>query len=116
MKDRTKAKERFLRDPLPRRLGGIAASLARISSSARRESGQESVEEMIREVKYYIEWTAAETEPEIAAELVNIQVALALWGSGWKETGKLHHPRSILSFQAKLWSERVLQLSGLLPT
>ena len=114
MKDKEKAKQRFLRDPLPRRMGGIAASLARISSSARRESGQARVEEMMQEVKYYIEWTAAETDPEVAAELVNIQIALALWQSGWKETGKLHHPRTILSFQAKLWSERVLNLSGLL--
>jgi hypothetical protein len=34
MKDMIKLRERFLHDPLPRRLGGIAATLGRISSSA----------------------------------------------------------------------------------
>jgi hypothetical protein len=31
-----KSRDRFLRDPLPRRLGGLAATLGRISSSARK--------------------------------------------------------------------------------
>ena len=35
MKDMENLRERFLRDPLPRRLGGIAATMGRISSSAR---------------------------------------------------------------------------------
>jgi hypothetical protein len=33
-----KLRERFLRDPLPRRLGGLAATLGRISSSARKST------------------------------------------------------------------------------
>lgn len=114
MKDKTRVKARFLRDPIPRRMGGIAASLARISSSARREGGGESVAEMMQEVKYYIEWTAAELDPEVAADLVDIQIALALWQSGWAQAAKNRHQRNILSFQAKKWSDRVMAASGLL--
>lgn len=113
MRDVAASMRRFLEDPLPIRLGSIAASLARISSSARRESGNKSVMEMIQEVKYYIEWTAAELEPEQASELVDIQIALALWQSGWDEMSKIRQSRSILSFQAKLWSNHVLGYSEL---
>ncbi len=107
-------RERFLKDPLPRRLGGLAASLARISSSARRESRSESVLEMIRECQYYIEWTAAETKPEIAVELVDMQVALAMWRGLWAEAQKNKGQRTLLSFQTKKWSDQVLDYSGLL--
>jgi len=114
MKDKTRARERFLRDPLPARLGGISASLARISSSARSEGGGASVAEMIQEVKYYIEWTAAEAELEVAAELVDIQVGLALWQSALQRAGGFPAQRSLLAWQAKKWSDAILAASGLL--
>lgn len=39
--NKEKLHERFLRDPLPRRLGGLAATLARVSSVARKSSDPE---------------------------------------------------------------------------
>jgi hypothetical protein len=78
MMDTESAYERFMRDPLPVRLAGLAADLVRIASSARRKTGAESVAKMLEESQYYIEWTAAETEPEVAAELVDIQAASGL--------------------------------------
>ena len=114
MKDKSKSKARFLRDPIPRRLGSIAASLARIASSARKEAGNPRVLEMIKEVKYYIEWTAAELDPELAEDLVNMQIALAFWQSNWVNMDPNSRQRHMLSFQAKVWSDRVLQASGLL--
>lgn len=107
-------RERFLKDPLPRRLGGLAASLARISSSARRESRSESVLEMMEECQHYIEWTAAEAKPDVAAELVDIQVALSLWRRIWLEARQNQGQRTLLSFKAKKWSDQVLEWSGLL--
>jgi hypothetical protein len=38
MKDIKQLQERFLRDPVPRRLGGLDATLGRISSSARKST------------------------------------------------------------------------------
>jgi hypothetical protein len=61
-------RERFFRDPLPRRLGGIAATLGRISSSARRPSDPNATADLLDEAKHLIEWTAADAEPEAAAE------------------------------------------------
>lgn len=67
MKDMEQLCERFLRDPLPRRLGGLTATLDRISSSARNSTDPNVVSNLLDEAKHLIEWTAADTEPETAA-------------------------------------------------
>ncbi len=85
MKDMEKLRERFLRDPLPRRLGGLAATFGRISSSARKSTDPNIVSNLLDEAKHLIEWTAADTEPETAAELVQIQTMITLWQRAWDE-------------------------------
>jgi len=67
MPNKEKLRERFLRDPLPRSLGGLAATLGRISSNAR-----ESTDPLNKD------------------------------------------QRTLLSVQAKHWSDRALDFSGLL--
>jgi hypothetical protein len=114
MKNKERKNKRFLRDPLPIRLAGLAADLARIASSARHASGAASVDEMLEESQYYIEWTAAEIDPEIAGELVDIQRLIALWRSAWPEAQHSVKQRTLLSVQAKKWSDQVLNYSGML--
>jgi len=114
MINKERKRERFLRDPLPVRLAGLAADLARVSSSARHEAGADSVVSMLEESQYYIEWTAAEADPEIAAELVDIQRMIALWRKAWPEMQSHRVQRTLLSVQAKKWSDQVLGYSGLL--
>jgi hypothetical protein len=114
MKNREQKRARYLKDPLPIRLGGLAANLARVSSSARRETGGEAVATMLEESQWMIEWTAAEAEAEIASELINIQRLISLWRSAWQEAQKAGIQRTLLSVQAKIWSDQVLDYSGLL--
>jgi hypothetical protein len=114
MMDKEKLRERFLRDPLPRRLGGLAATLGRISSSAKNSSDPAIVASLLNEARYLIEWTAAETEPEIAAELVRIQTNLTLWQHVWSESSKNQQQRTLLSVQAKGWSDKAIDFSGLI--
>lgn len=114
MINKEKKKNRFLRDPLPVRLGGLAADLARIASSSRHEDRAESVAEMLEEAMYYIEWTAAEADIDIAAELVDIQRLIGLWRHAWPDAQKSAIQRTLLSVQAKKWSDQVLTYSGLL--
>lgn len=114
MTDKEKKRERYLRDPLPRRLGGLAATLGRISSSARASNDPAVVRGLLEEAKYYIEWTAAEAEPETAAELVSMQTLITLWEKGWESAFQNISQRTLLSVQAKQWSDRTLDLSGLL--
>jgi hypothetical protein len=114
MKDQEKRYTRYMRDPLSIRLGGLAADLARIASSARREGGATTVDLMIEESRWFIEWTAAEAEPEVAVKLVDIQRMLGLWQRAWPEAQKQKTQRTLLAVQAKKWSDQVLDYSGLL--
>jgi hypothetical protein len=114
MKNKEKLRERFMRDPLPRRLGALAATLARISSSARHADDPAIVAEHLDEAKHLIEWTAADAEPEIAAELVQTQRLITLWQKAWENASKNVYQRIILSTQAKEWADRTLEASGLL--
>jgi hypothetical protein len=113
MPNKNKLRERFLRDPLPRRLGGLAATLGRISSVARKSSDPTNVTRLLEEAKYMIEWTAADTEPEVAAELVAIQRLVNLWLNAWGSASQYKAQRTLLSVQAKHWSDRALDFSGL---
>ena len=114
MIDTEKHRERFMRDPLPRWLGGLAATLGRISSSAMKSSDPTIVSDLIDEARRLIEWTAGETEPEVAAELVRIQILLTVWQKAWETASQNPHERLLLSLQAKEWSDRAVDFSGLL--
>jgi hypothetical protein len=109
-----KLKQRFMREPLERRLGGLAATLARISSSARNSESPIIVENLLDEAKHLIEWTAAETEAETAAELIQIQRFITLWQKTWQSAYKEKSHRILLATQAKEWSDKTLQSSGLI--
>jgi hypothetical protein len=113
MKDAEKIRQRFLRDPLPRRLGGLAATLGRISSSARTSSDSVIVLNLLDEARHFIEWTAAETEPETAAELVEMQTMLTLWQRAWEQASQNSKQHILLSVQAKTWSDKAVDFSGL---
>lgn len=113
MNNMNKLHERFLRDPLPRRLGGLAATLGRISSSARKSTDPNVVSNLLDEAKHLIEWTAADTDPEAAAELVHMQTLITLWQRAWEEASQNPKQRIILSVQAKDWSDKAMDLSGL---
>jgi hypothetical protein len=106
-------RERFLRDPLPLRLGGLAATLGRISSSARKSTDPNIVANLLDEAKHLIEWTAADTEPETAAELVQMQTMITLWQRAWAEASQNPKQRLLLSVQAKGWSDKAVNFTGL---
>jgi len=113
MTNREKLRQRFLRDPLPRRLGGLAATLGRISSSARKSTDYAIVANLLDEAKHLIEWTAADAEPETAAELIRIQTMISLWQRAWDEASQNPKQRLLLSVQAKDWSDKAVSFSGL---
>ena len=113
MMNKEKLRERFLRDPLPRRLGGLAATLGRISSAARNSTDPAVIANLLDEAKHLIEWTAADAEPETASELVHIQTMIALWQRAWSESSQNSRQRILLSVQAKEWADKAVDFSGL---
>ena len=114
MKDYTAIRERYMRDELPIRLGGLAANLRRVESFARNDANCNVVEGMLDESKHFIEWTAAEAEIDKAAELVQLQIQLASWQYRWADIWGDPGRRREVAEQSGHWSDRVLELSGLL--
>ncbi len=107
-------RERYMRDELPTRLGGIAANLARVSTFSSNPANKEAVKNLLDESKFFIEWTAGEATVETAAELVELQVQLARWQRRWDDIWEDAPRRMEVSAIARAWSNRVLQASGLL--
>jgi len=105
---------RYLRDPSPVRLGGLAANLARIESFSDRVEHCDVVRSLLEESKFLIEWAAPDLQLDIQAELAELQLQLALWELDWKRIWSDSEQRSAVAKQAQLWSRRVLELSGLL--
>jgi hypothetical protein len=114
MSDLVAVRERYLRDTVPVRLGGLAANLARIHSFSRHEANRDVVERLLNEAKFFIEWTAADTDIDQAAELVTLQLLLARWQYRWTYTWADPNRRVQVAEAARDWSERVLKMSGLL--
>jgi len=114
MKDWTPIRERYLRDNLPIRLGGLAANLARIKSFSDHPDHRDVVESLLDESKFFIEWTAPEAALETQVKLVELQLQLARWQHVWKDIWANPAQRVAVAEQAGAWSKQVLAMSGLL--
>src|ERR1043165_18026 len=106
MKDWTTIRERYMSDPLPTRLGGLAANLSRIKSFSANEASRDTVASLINESKLFIEWTAAQAETETAAKLVELQIQLALWQLQWQRIWADPSKRAQVAEQSRLWSSQ----------
>lgn len=105
---------RFMKDELKIRLGGLAANLARVGSFTKNPANLEAVKDLIRESKFFIEWTAGEAETEKCFELVNLQINLALLERRLTESWKNEKSREEIGQTAKKWSKTVLLNAGLI--
>ncbi|MBI3596554.1 MAG: hypothetical protein HY203_05310 [Nitrospirae bacterium] len=109
-------RERYMQDGLEIRLGGLAANLARLASFSSRLKNHRSVEYLLEESKWFIEWMVPDASPEMQAELADLQIQLAVWHRAWQQ-GKLEGGRlDEMIAQAHAWSDRLLERSGLLKT
>ena len=107
-------RERYLRDPLPIRLGGLAANLARVRSFSDHPDHRDVVRQLLEESKWFIEWTAPDAPPATQAALVECQRQLARWQLSWAQIWGDPQQRAEVAEQAGLWSQQVLEMSGLL--
>lgn len=101
-------RQRYLRDSLPTRIGGLAADLARLSSCAGNPLNQQAVRSLLEEGKYFAEWSAPDAPPEVQAELAEVQVTLAVWERRWLAG----NPAPTMQAEAREWSDRLLKLAG----
>lgn len=107
-------RDRYLRDSLPVRLGGLAANLARIRSFSDHAGHRDVVARLLEESRWFIEWTAPDVQLPAQVILVECQRQLARWHVSWGEIWLDPRRRAEVAEQAGLWSQRVLEMSGLL--
>lgn len=106
--------ERYLRDPMPIRLGGLAANLARVKSFSNHADHDEVVGYLLGESQFFIEWIAGEADLSTQVELVELQRLLARWRLAWHDIWNDLEKRTYVATQAGLWSQKILERSGLL--
>lgn len=104
-------RERYLRDPLPVRLGGLAADLARIASFSENPRNHAAVASLLEEGAYFAEWAAPDAPPEVQEVLADVQLHLAIWRRHWLDG----RPDSSMPAEAERWSDRLMELSGRSP-
>jgi hypothetical protein len=114
MNNLAERKERYLRDSVPVRLGGLAANLARVKSFSKNAANREAVFDLFEESKHFIEWTAIEAEIETAGKLVELQIQIAVWQRQWQKIWNDEESRNFVALSSADWSETVLERSGLL--
>jgi hypothetical protein len=113
MKDSMAVRERYLRDALPVRLGGLAANLARIKSFSGHPDHRAVVESLLDESKQFIEWNVPDAGLDLQVELLELQLQLVRWQRAWSTIWADPVQRTAVAEQAGAWSERVLRESGL---
>lgn len=114
MSDIAERKERYMRDPLPIRLGGLAANLARVKSFSKNHENQNAVFDLFEESKHFIEWTAQDAEMRTTLELIELQLQIATWQQKWQKNWNDPNIRDAVAQASAEWSQRLLERSGLL--
>lgn len=114
MKDLSAIQARYVRDPLPVRLGGLAADLARIASFSQNPANLGPVADLIREAAHFIEWCAPESDLESRVTLLELQRHLAHWRLWLSHRFSDQTWRDQVIAEAQRWNQRVLEMSGLL--
>ena len=107
-------KKRYLRGQLTIRRGNLASNSAQIKSRSQNAPNGELIENLLQESKRFIEWTAQDVEREIAAELVELQIQLACWQYAWARIWEDATQPMRVGEQGRIWSGKVLNMSGLL--
>jgi hypothetical protein len=115
MIDLSAIQARYVRDPLPVRLGGLAADLARIVSFSRNPANLVPVADLMREAAHFVEWCVLESDLESQVTLLELQRHLARWRMRLPQRFPDQAWRDQVIAEAQRWSQRVLEMSGLLP-
>jgi hypothetical protein len=107
-------RERFMLDPLPVRLGELAASLSSARSFSDHPDHCKGVKIFIDESAHYVEWLIPEAAPNLQAELNELRRLLTHWRDNWQAIWDDSVERASVAAQAGGWSQKMLERSGLL--
>lgn len=105
---------RYLRDPLPVRLGNLASNLARVRSFSNHATMGEATGKVFDQSRLFIEWTIDDANPSQQVELNELRELISRWRMELIEIWNDAERRSDVATQAAAWSQKILEGSGLL--
>lgn len=114
MTDFTLKQQSFAKNDIPTRLHQLAENLDQIKNLCVEESHQESILNLARESRYFIEWTVpdmVQVDIDQAAELVDLGRVLTRWLFNWEKIWSDSTEKTKAIQQAEDWFERVLEIS-----
>ena len=116
MIDEKTLKERYLRDAVPARLGNLASSIKRLGYFIGKKKYDARVQELLQECRLFSEWSAPDAEYEMQAALASLLLELKNWQNDFKSANGADNWRAEINAACEQWSNRILELSGLLKT
>jgi len=116
MIDEIKLKELHLRDPIPIRLGNLASSVKRLGYLVHSKKSEKTVYQLFRECKLFSGWTLPDVEFKVKLQLEALQSELENWQQGFHSDNGNELWRAEINAACEQWSNRILELSGLLKT
>ncbi|MDF5725943.1 MAG: hypothetical protein PUP91_36950, partial [Rhizonema sp. PD37] len=107
-------KESFAKNDIPTRLHQLAENLSQIKNLCVEGSHQESILNLAKESRYFIEWTVPDLvllDIDLAAELVDLGRVLTRWLFNWEQIWSDATEKSQALQLAEDWIKRVLEIS-----
>ena len=104
--------ERFKRLSWQQQLGHLASTLATISTQAKIPQQDQLTDHLLREAALMIEWCVTQVPPAFHWELAAMQRECL----NWQKVFPVEAVRTLLAINTRHYSERVLDMSGLLET
>ena len=101
----------FLRQSHSQQLGELASSLARLKSWSQKKASREIVPVLLEENLLYVRLIQQQSD---IAQLSQIEDLLVGWQQNWSSICDLPTEVANLASVAAAWSDRVLDMSGLL--
>ncbi|MFW9259761.1 hypothetical protein [Nostoc sp. CALU 546] len=105
----------FIQDDVPTRLHHLAAHLEQIQSLWTGVSSQELMLTLVKESRYFIEWTVPDMvkadDIDRAAELVDLGRLLTRWLFNWENIWSDTEQKQSASLETSYWLRRVLEIS-----
>jgi len=114
MTDFTLQQQSFAKNDIPTRLHQLAENLSQIKKLYVEGSHQESILNLAKESRYFIEWTVPDMvllDIDQAAELVDLGRVLTRWLFNWEKIWSDSTEKTKAIQQAEDWFERVLEIS-----
>jgi hypothetical protein len=112
----TPQQQSFVQDDVPTRLHHLAAHLSQIQSLWTQDSSQDLIMALVKESRYFIEWTVPDIvkadDIDQAAELVDLGRVLTRWLFNWDNIWSDDEQKQVAAGQTQDWLCRVLEILG----